>query len=459
MKSTIKLILTALIITVFYGQISAGVMQDIDKAVSLYPISPTIAVDGLVAANRDSTRNYRIIVQRLTTLQQYNLLMDFYRALPVDMKTANNIFALVLKTGIYDNLVADYENHLKFTTVYKIAQFYNTIITEPTTSKYFESHITNYNVLKLLEASYILNKRFQQFDDILLHSKLNDSNSLKLVGYYVQENWRKKHRDIKALIQAYRLDNEPLFQGMIAYSEFMRGNYKTTINSYKDIESKIDTKLIGANKMDFPYIIGYSYFRLADYKKALAYFDKVHYPWDYDISRLTLLCYLGMDKPYLARSQLPMIKNGDAVAFYDALFDFITDNTNKAIAKTEEYIANLEAEHQYILEALLLAFTYYKSPKDLPIVVDVVKMSLLFQPPIIIKNISLSAALSEAKGSPADKTTSSYINDFIAYKKAIALIQAHESTSAKDILLDIIKSPKSSQLIRSLAIYQLRQIS
>ena len=71
----------------------------------------------------------------------------------------------------------------------------------------------------------------------------------------------------------------------------------------------------------------------------------------------------------------------------------------------------------------------------------------------------MSQAYTAGQSIPDKIPQSKIIGDFILYKKSVLLMKEGKNAEASEILMKLIKSPDTSALIRTLAVFQLRKVS
>jgi tetratricopeptide (TPR) repeat protein len=436
----------------------ANPLTDIERAHTLSRTDRETAIQILLDVNSRDDNNFIRIRDRLTTRQNYRLLMDFLRALPDSKRKAVELLRLSLITVRTNDLIDDINLYLEFDDVSSISDNFHSLVVNPEITAFLESRITNRDIFIILRDSHSKSRRFARFDLILeKHSPLSESNE---VLRYITESFRAEKRDLKRILDIYNFERSPVISGIYLYSLFVQGDYQNLLDYYESNTEFFDYEILKRYEIDLPYILGRSYFALGDYKKSLDFYVRTFFPRKYDIAEYSLLCDLGMGDYRSAKGMIGSVKNSDRAKFYSSFLDLLEGNTNRGIRLLEEYIVNISSDTDFLLEAGLIAYTFYQTPSDLEYTLNAVRNSILQKQISDSVRVSLSSAFVVEKGGIVSEVSDlGSVFDFVLYKRSLDFINEGKIEEAKKILLEILQNPKSSQLIRSLSIYRLRGIS
>jgi hypothetical protein len=449
----------ALTLVISASALYAGVVEDkVNQAIDLY-------VKDKSAAMTIMTNLYKVASGQITTIRSmlaqrgyYGFYMEFLRLLPKEKPVIGQIISEDFTTSYYDFLADDIRDYLKFYDKDVLITSYYRSIADDKASSALAGEIGDPVFFEILKRSLTLAYVPEKFDTILIAHQSKEVLPAE-VKKFILDSWKFRPRDVGKLITAYGLQDDKDLQGFLVYSLFNNGKYAEIIERYISQPDAFPKNLMMNYQIDVPYFAAYSYFRTAQYAKALDTIGKVYQPWSYDIFRFITLCYMGMGDYKQVKMNMPKMKNGDTFMFIKGFVGFLEGKTNQGIQDIEMYLFDTKAAHAHTLEAMLLAFTYYNNPSELTAVANIIRDNLLEQPSEGVPGVGLSQAYTAGQTIPDKIPQSKIIGDFILYKKSVLLMKDGKNKEASDILLKLIKSPDTAALIRTLAIFQMRKVS
>ncbi|NPU99881.1 MAG: hypothetical protein HPY53_00715 [Brevinematales bacterium] len=434
------------------------VSDNVNKAFDLYVKDKSAALT--IMTNLYKGASGQIITIRAMFAQRgyYAFYMEFLRLLPKKKPVVGEIISEDFLTSYYDFLADDIREYLKYYDKDVLITSYYRSIADNKATAALAGEIGDPVFFEILKRSLTLSYAPEKFDAILLAHQ-----SAKIlpaeVKKFILESWKFRPRDVGKLITAYGLQDDKDLQGFLVYSLFRNGDYAGIIEHYTAQPGAFPKDQMMNYQIDVPYFAAYSYFRTAQYAKAIELIVKVYQPWNYDLYRFITLCYLGMGDYKQVKMSMPKMKNGDTFQFIKGFVGFLEGKTNQAIQDIEMYLVDTKAAHAHTLEAMLLAFTYYNNPAELAAVAGIIRDTLLEKPVTGSPGVALSQAYTAGQDIPEKIPQSKLIGDFILYKKSVLLMKDGKNAEASDILMKLIKSPDTSALIRTLAVFQLRKVS
>jgi hypothetical protein len=442
-----QFLLSAILALFLFQSISyADFLEDIDQASDTYQNDKKKALKTLIQVYQNQPF-LSLIKNRLFSKQNYFLYRDFLYEIPLSRESIPEIIEINFLTESYASLSTDISNYLVYYTADSFADRFADFITDEKFSPQFYSNKQSKTIFSIFSKSYIKKEKVRDFDRLLLNTKTLDvSNAIypDWVKGYLLESSLFLQRDVSEILKMVNLTNDSVLKDLEILSDFINGAYKKIVseNQKNLLFSPSRQALQKKYQIDMPYIVACSYFRESNYSKALEYSEDFYFPEKQDISRFRFLCYLGSGNVLSAKWEILNMQSPEDKAFYSGVMELMENNSN-GIMKIENYLAASEKKPDFVLESMLIAFTYYKNKTDLSKVLDEIKKSQLFQ-------AELPALQDESKqNSPA--------KDFLKYQKAIELSRKNQKEEAKKILLLIISSSESSPLIKNMAVYEYRK--
>lgn len=440
----------------------AAAKNKIDEAINLYPSDKNTSIEIIINIYEEQ-KNLQYIKSSLLAKQSYNLYIDFIRELPLSQETALEILNMTILTRDANRFSNDVINYLNYYSAQSFADNYAEPIIEWDFTYQLLKMLDNPDIFYILEKSYIKRGKVEDFDRILIKEDYVNKLDKNKVKNYLADSWIIKQRDIKNIALTYSLEGDALINQYLIASDFISGNYNEIISKNESFPL-INEKSEPYQKVyhiDMPYILSYSYFKEGNLKKALEWSDKIYFPAEHNIAELRFLCHMESDENN-AKKELNRIKDSDSKVFYQGFMKLLKNDTNGMI-ELEKYFNYPEQYHRFMLEALLLTFTYYKNSPSFSNTVELVKDSMLNQKPSSYEDNPISYAYSVEKEIINSNYTSTIIQDgsikdFIEYKQAVFLLKEEKKEDAKKIFLSLIKRMDTSPVIKSLAIYEMRKL-
>ncbi|OHD57498.1 MAG: hypothetical protein A2Y33_05885 [Spirochaetes bacterium GWF1_51_8] len=431
--------------------------NEIEKAMQLYPKNKTAALTIMTNLYHYSSGQILKIRQVLTSRGFYTFYMEFLRLLPKTKPVAGEIIYQVFATSDFEFLADDIRGYLGFYDKEILINYYYKGIAEDKAVTALAGEIGDPVFFELLKRSLILAGTPEKFDKVLIEHK-SKSILPDTVKKFIIESWRYKIRDLGPLIAAYGLADDTVLRPFYLYSLFVNNRFAEIIELYLKDPSLYPKDAMTSYQIDVPYYVAYSYYRTGDYAKAMEMIGKIYMPWNVDINKFITLCYLGKSDYKQVKMWMPKMKSNDTFQFIKGFTAILEGRTNEGIQSLELYLSDTSAAHLFTVEALLLAFTYYNNPSELPEVAGLVKLALLDQPLPGTADVSLSQAYAAGKDTPVQPSQSKIIDDFVVYKNCVQMMKKGKYDEASQALTKLIKSPETSPLIRALAVFQLRKI-
>lgn len=460
------LILFILVLFSMPVEMSASVVSDIENAVKIYSTNSERGIAELLDVYNRRQADLQIFKSILYERQSYQLFSELLERIPPGKETADEILQMNLILGKTSEFPADLSNYLKYYPAASVAEKYPDLIVK--NAYCLDTLRTGYQpgLFLILKKSYSRMKRFAQFDAFLALSGTNGGIPPAEVKNYLRESWPLSQRNVKSVLRAFALDQDPELKILSAASAFLSKNYAETLDYYPALLTEFRQKenQVKTLQIDLPYLFFYSLFREARYRNAIQDITRFYFPDRNDISELRFLCYLGSGDLKNATREIKSMRENSKVYFYSGI-SLMMDNPSNGIEYFERYLQELDESQTYLPESMLIYHTLANNPVKVPVLMEMLKGSLLFQDTMPVKEILLSYPFvldpSQARsGKQADLPNGqrSYMNGYMRYCIALGKAGSGDEAGAKKVLFELIRSTNTSPMVRSMAVYQTRDL-
>ena len=447
--------------TVSGGLALSDVQTKIRQAAEMYTTQPAIALSTLTNLYAQNETLLLTIRDSLFDSQNHLMYRTFLRMLT--SRTTMVIRECITMDLLTSDGLALSSDLIALSVVINpqsIAYQYSGPLTDSNTARLLEASLTNREILCILRYCFLIQRKFEQFDRMLM--QVSDKSKLdtgELTNYLVG-SFMMKTRDIGDLVEAYGLGGNIKTIPMQAISLYMQSRNGEFVRLCEKTDTPEQAAWYRKYSIDLPMLMGQAYLKLGMYQQSINALDKSYFTQPAVVQSLKVLDYLGLDDEENARKAIALSKNADLARFFDAVFDMEGENSNIGILKMEHYVADGTEMRQYLLEAILLIDGYYRSPKDFERIKQAVQNALTYKPVQTAVGTPLADAyLNKERFIEDAKSDSKRIGQFLLYRKARDLIERGETKEAKEILMGLIKSGEISTLIKNLSVYLLRKVS
>lgn len=444
-------------IAFFVNMGHAYISADINNAVNIYTTNKALAVSNLLKIYESNNAYLDFIGTYLFDEQSYRLYRDFLRAIPPSSETVSDLVVMDLLTLQTTYLIHDLEAYLdEFLTPDAVLISYSDQVLDETIVGYLTNYLTNRSVFTLLSEAYKLQAQTKVFDKILIRSAPNQNLSNQTISNYVIKSWYTVQRDLTALLDTFELTNG-VMNGIRLQSLYLSGRYDDVVDEYTAHPVLFDEEQLIKIQIDLNYVLSDSYFQLGDHTNSQYYLDQVKFPWSYDVGEMTFLNRIAMEQYESAEYQLNFIKDEEKQLFFSMLLSLLTGYTDDTIYEIQSYILDVESDHEFLPEALLLYHAYFLNPDLFEDTLSMIVDSLLNEDSSPLESFPLTYAY--LKSGEESDSGSEAVDDYLLYQQALKLMEDGQSAEAQEILTELIVTEGTSPLIKSLAVYKLRDLS
>ncbi len=447
MKSFLFIIAMGLAISTVYG-ISGTVTLDV--AVRLYSTDKASAVRILNTLYQKDPAQFNIIKNQLKNREQYLLYRDFLLSLPAEKNVMAELVSMDLLTGEYNAALAHLQDYLIWGDPQEAGAQYAEYLLRPMIWEKFSTTVSNTSIRKTLQWAALSRKQPARFDKLLLSLELKGSVSAQEVSQYLLDSWTFGPRDVSQLLKQYSLEKQTSLEPLVLYSLFVEEKYQKVA----DWPVPVQMDAYATLQLDYYYMVSQAAFFLGDYTRSLSALDHLASPWRYDVENLRVLCLMGLDRYKDARNRLRLVKSRDDAEFYALLMDILEKRPGLDV-RLAAYMDESTTARSHQLEVMLLSYTAIKDPEDVPAIAGLIKAHLLGKQPQPTSNVLASVyqgdQFSETVNDPV-------LAGFFRYRSAGDLILSGKKSEAEKILMAILEDTDTSPLVRSLAVYRLRNL-
>ena len=192
---------------------------------------------------------------------------------------------------------------------------------------------------------------------------------------------------------------------------------------------------------DFPYIFTISYFATGNYQKSIETSYLILFPEKYRVNEIRFFNFLLMNKFEKAISETK--NNKSDFDFFNSIIHFSKNDISNGIENLKKYLQSEEINKNYLIEALLIDYTYAFRKENLNFLLEEIK-----------KNSLIEKSFEKNLEKINSKVSNSAFNDFVEYRKIITSSKTKAET--RQLLTKLIKN-SSSQIIKNLASYEIQK--
>lgn len=444
--------------------LSASVVSDIENAISVYSTNTARGIEVLLQVYNGKHADLQVFKGVLYERQSYQLYSELLARLPLGKETANETLQMDLILGRTSGFLSDLSNYLKFENASSAAEKYADLIVKNPSCLDFLAAGYQPGLFLVLKNSYIRMKQFAQFDAFLSKTGTNSGIPAAEVKTYLKESWPFKQRNLANILEAFALGKDPDMTVYSAASAFASGDYPGTLEYFSTLQPELRKKeaQYKALQVDLPYLFFYSLFRQSRYRDALQDIGRFYFPDQNDLSELRFLCYLGLDDLKNAAREINSMRENSKRYFYAGML-LILENPSNGMDYFERYLQELDESQIHLPETMLVYYASVKTPQKIPALSDMIKRSLLFRETSPVKDLALTYAFVLSPGDARNNRTADWpggmnsaVSGYIKYALSLSKKSSGDEPGAKKILNELIRSTNTSPLVRSMAIYQMR---
>lgn len=435
--------------------LQADVTQSIQKAVALFPEQPEQSVNILKSQYEASPQEWLRIKSLLLAGEHYSLYHSFLKSLRPELKVYQELVRMDFLMKEPDAALGHIQVLLSWTDPAAIGKSYSEYLIRPELSVRYTPYLTNTQYRQIIVWAFLSQNNVRGLDTMLYSPDFSRYYEKQEVRDYILRSWSYRNRDVGDLLTRYHLESDPDLQPFHLVSLYLRGDYSGMLK----ISPPQNKEQYSALEIDYPYLLSRARFFLGQYDESQLALQKCYFPWRYDLEALNMMNMIGLSQWGKARLRLRLLKSHDEREFFGIFLDLVQHKTNAIPAQLERYHTQAAMARSYQQEVMLITYTWYQDIKSLDKVTELIRQDILQNFHSYPAEPELAGLYSEYR---QQKYTAEFrenvLSSFSKYQQALILSGQGRRDQAQGILLSLMEDEQASSLIRSLAVYQLRDI-